>query len=67
MGKFTEKYDKLEEQYSKGKITYNELVDKSNKVADQQEAACSHTSTYQETMDNGTVATWCNNCAGRVL
>ncbi|MFJ9782581.1 hypothetical protein ACIRSS_23570 [Amycolatopsis sp. NPDC101161] len=51
-------YIKLEKQFEKGKITYDELVTKGGEVLAREQANCSHAQTEYDKA-NGT--TWCAN------
>jgi hypothetical protein len=57
-GSDVEKYAKLEEQYEKGKISYEQLVEKGGKVLAAEQANCSHAQTEY---DEATGTTWCAN------
>ncbi|HEX3790335.1 MAG TPA: hypothetical protein VHW44_20885 [Pseudonocardiaceae bacterium] len=68
MGKFErqqKKLDKLEKEETKGKIAYEKLVEKGNKVVDKMVKVCPHKNTETETVDGQTIV-WCNDCTGQV-
>ena len=57
-GSDAKKYAKLEEKFEQGKISYDELVEKSGKVLAKEQANCSHNTTAY---DEATGTAWCAN------
>ena len=61
-----DEFERLEQQYRDGEISYDELVTRGKGAAERAERKCSHRYTTVKTAANGGWIEWCDDCAGRV-